>query len=50
MTATFHGFQRIKVVAFPVTDLERANDLYSRVHEPPPNLDGDEQVGPIHRA
>lgn len=39
------GFLRVKVIAFPVNDLERANRFYGEALELPPAYEGDEQVG-----
>jgi len=39
------GFQRIKVIALSVTDLERADRFYHQVLELPPAFEGEEQVG-----
>ena len=39
------GFQRIKVIAFPVLDPQRANAFYSTILELPPAFEGGEQVG-----
>ena len=45
MNPTPLGFQRLKVIAFSVTDLERANEFYGGTLELPPAFEGDEQVG-----
>jgi predicted enzyme related to lactoylglutathione lyase len=39
------GFQRVKVIALSVTDLDRANRFYGVTLELPPAFEGDEQVG-----
>ena len=39
------GFQRIKVIAWSVTDLERANKFYGETLNLPPAYEGSEQVG-----
>jgi predicted enzyme related to lactoylglutathione lyase len=39
------GFQRLKVAALSVVDLDRANDFYSRVLGLRPAFEGTEQVG-----
>ncbi len=39
------GFQRVKVIAWSVTDPKRANEFYSRTLELPPAFEGDEQIG-----
>jgi predicted enzyme related to lactoylglutathione lyase len=39
------GFQRLKVAALSVVDLDRANDFYSRILGLPPAFEGTEQVG-----
>ncbi len=45
MSASSLGFQRIKVIAWPVTDLARAQHFYSSTLGLPPAHEGDEQVG-----
>jgi len=45
MNPTPLGFQRVKVIALSVADLERANQFYCRTLELPPAFEGDEQVG-----
>ena len=39
------GFQRIKVIAWSVTDLARANNFYGETLALPPAYEGSEQVG-----
>lgn len=39
------GFQRIKVIALPVVDLDRANQFYGVTLGLPPAFEGKEQVG-----
>ena len=39
------GFQRIKVIALSVADLDRANRFYGTTLKLPPAYEGDEQVG-----
>jgi hypothetical protein len=39
------GFQRVKVIAWSVLDLERAHAFYSSILALPPAFEGDEQVG-----
>jgi catechol 2,3-dioxygenase-like lactoylglutathione lyase family enzyme len=39
------GFLRIKVIAFSVLDLERANDFYGKTLALPPAYEGTERVG-----
>src|SRR5580765_8422610 len=39
------GFQRVKVVALSVTDLDRANLFYSQTLGLPPAFEGADQVG-----
>ncbi|HEY5891990.1 MAG TPA: VOC family protein [Chthoniobacterales bacterium] len=45
MSASPFGFLRVKVIAFSVLDLERANRFYSETLGLPPAFEGDEQVG-----
>jgi hypothetical protein len=39
------GFQRVKVIAWSVQDLERAHGFYRDTLSLPPAFEGDEQVG-----
>jgi len=39
------GFQRLKVLALPVSDLTRARRFYGETLELPPAYEGNEQVG-----
>jgi catechol 2,3-dioxygenase-like lactoylglutathione lyase family enzyme len=45
MSTSPFGFQRIKVIALSVIDLERANKFYRERLELQPAYEGDEQVG-----
>src|SRR4051812_39177727 len=45
MSTSLLGFQRIKVIAWSVTDLVRAQQFYSSTLGLPPAYEGDEQVG-----
>jgi glyoxalase/bleomycin resistance protein/dioxygenase superfamily protein len=45
MSASPLGFQRIKVIAWSVNDLERANKFYGETLSLPPAYEGSEQVG-----
>jgi len=45
MTTSPFGFLRVKVIAFAVNELERANRFYSETLGLPPAYEGNEQVG-----
>ncbi len=45
MSTSPFGFQRIKVIALSVTDLERANRFYGETLQLSPAFEGNEQVG-----
>ena len=45
MSATSLGFLRVKVIAFSVVDLDRANAFYRDTLGLAPAYEGDEQVG-----
>lgn len=45
MVTSPFGFLRVKVIAFSVLDLDRANRFYGQVLGLPPAFEGDEQVG-----
>ncbi len=45
MSSSPFGFQRIKVIAWSVTDLARAQAFYSKTLALPPAYEGEEQVG-----
>jgi catechol 2,3-dioxygenase-like lactoylglutathione lyase family enzyme len=45
MSKSPFGFQRVKVIAWSVTDVQRAHRFYRETLALPPAFEGDEQVG-----